>query len=77
MTDKVITILECALEHLVQSDIWFDVYGRSRLECDWQMSKEQLMYCRGLLEAYEILTDKKIPAIQSAIKVELADNRIA
>ena len=72
MTDKLVTILECALAELEDSDMWFDMYTNSNVECDWQLSKEHLMRCRGLLEAYEILTGKKIHPLQHEIKEELA-----
>lgn len=72
MTDKLATILECALAEIDDSDMWFDMYTTSNLESDWQMSKEHHMKCRGLLEAYEILTGKKIHPLQHEIKEELA-----
>lgn len=77
MTDKLATILECALAELDDSDMWFDRYTNSSEECDWeldwQLSKEHLMKCRGLLEAYEILTGKKIHSLKHDIKEELAN----
>ena len=72
MTDKLATILECALAELEDFGMWFDMYTNSNEECDWQLSKEHLMRCRGLLEAYEILTGKKIHPLQHEIKEELA-----
>lgn len=72
MTDKLVTILECALAEIDDSDMWFEMYTNSNEECDWQLSKEHLMKCRGLLEAYEILTGKKIHALQHEIIKELA-----
>lgn len=71
MTIELVTILECTLAELEDSDMWFDMYTTSNLESDWQMSKEHHMKCRGLLEAYEILTGKKIHELQHEIKEEL------
>ena len=71
MTDKLVTILECALAEIDDSDMWFEIYTTSNLESDWQMSKEHHMKCLGLLEAYEILTGKKIHPLQQEIIKEL------
>lgn len=73
MTDKLATILECALAELDDSNMWFDMYTNSNEDCDWQLSKEHHMRCRGLLEAYEILTGKKIHPLQHEIKKELTN----
>lgn len=73
MTIELVTILERALAELEDSDMWFDMYTTSNMEMDWQLSKEHHMKCQGLLEAYEILTGKKIHPLQHEIKEKLAN----
>lgn len=60
MTIELVKILEAAKEYERRSNIWFDIYEESNDEFDWQMCKELLNKSDAMLEAYEILTDKKI-----------------
>lgn len=70
MTNELVKILEAAKEYKRRSMFWFDLYGNSNDESDWQMCKELDMKCDAMLEAYEILTGKKIYGID--IDKELA-----
>lgn len=70
MTNELIKILEAAKEYKRRSMIWFDLYEESNDELDWQMCKELDMKCDTMLEAYEILTGKKVYSID--IDKELA-----
>lgn len=60
MTIELVKILEAAKEYERRSNIWFDIYEESNDEFDWQMCKELLNKADAMLEAYEILTGKKI-----------------
>lgn len=60
MTIELVKILEAAKEYERRSDVWFDMYEESNDEMDWQMCKELLNKADAMLEAYEILTGKKI-----------------
>lgn len=71
MTDKLSIILEHALTELDKSNMWFNEYENSGLDCDWKTCMEHDMKCRGLLDAYEIMTGKKIYPITYEIKEEL------
>ena len=73
MTDKLATILEHALAELDKSNMWFDEYEKSGLDCDWKTCMEHEMKCCGLLEAYEIMTEKKVYPFTFEIKKELAN----
>lgn len=70
MTNELVKILEAAKEYRRKSMIWFDLYEKSNNEVDWQTCSELNMKCDGMLEAYEILTGKKVYGID--IDKELA-----
>lgn len=60
MTIELVKILEAAKEYERRSDVWFNIYEESNNEFDWQQCKELLNKADAMLEAYEILTGKKI-----------------
>lgn len=60
MTIELVKILETAKKYERRSNIWFDMYEESKDEMDWQTCKELLNKSDAMLEAYEILTGKKI-----------------
>ena len=64
MTIELVKILEAAKEYERRSNVWFDMYEESNDEMDWQMCKELLNKANAMLEAYEILTGKKIYRFQ-------------
>ena len=70
MTNELVKILEAAKEYKRRSMFWFNLYEGSNDENDWQMCKELDMKCDGMLEAYEIMTGKKVYGID--IDKELA-----
>lgn len=70
MTTEIVKILEAAKEYERHSNIWFDIYEESNDEMDWQICKELSNKADAMLEAYEILTGKKIYRYQ--IESELA-----
>ena len=70
MTIELVKILEAAKEYERRSNVWFDMYEESNDEFDWQTCKELLNKSDAMLEAYEILTGKKI--YRYAIDQELA-----
>lgn len=70
MTIKLTKILEAAKEYERRSMIWFEIYTASNDERDWQACKELSDKCETMLEAYEILTDRKV--YKFAIDEELA-----
>ena len=70
MTIKLTKILEAAKEYERRSMIWFEIYTASNDERDWQTCKELSDKCETMLEAYEILTDRKV--YKFAIDEELA-----
>lgn len=53
-------ILEAAKEYQRRSMVWFDLYQESNDQFDWQTCMELSDKCDAMLEAYEILTGKRI-----------------
>lgn len=60
MTIELVKILEAAQSYKESGDRWFELYTNSLDKIDYQTSLEYDAKCRGMLEAYEILTGKKI-----------------
>ena len=60
MTIELVNILEAAKEYKRRSMIWFDLYEESNDELDWQTCKELSAKSDTMLEAYAILTGRKI-----------------
>lgn len=60
MTIELVKILEAAQNYKKRSDVWFEYYVKNQDQLDYQTSLEYEAKCRGMLEAYEILTGKKI-----------------
>lgn len=60
MTIELVKILEAAKYHDDKAMRWFEEYQKTENDFWFHMSKEQKMIVQGLLEAYEILTGKKI-----------------
>lgn len=60
MTNDLVKILEAAKEYERRSMIWFEMYTESNDEYDWKTCKELSDKSETMLEAYEILTGKKI-----------------
>ena len=60
MTIELVKILEAAKEYHRRAMVWFDMYTDSNDEFDWTTCKELSNKCQGLLEAYEIMTGRKI-----------------
>ena len=60
MTIELVKILKAAKEYDRRSIILFEMYNESEDERDWQTCKELSDKCDAMLEAYEILTGKKI-----------------
>lgn len=71
MTTQLVKILEKALALMEKSDRWFDYYDESNDENDWEMCVKYSKQAQGLLDAYEILTGKKIHCGLSSISKEL------
>lgn len=71
MTTELVKILEKALELMEESDCWFDYYDESNDEDDWNMCVKYSKRAQGLLDAYEILTGKKINCSKCSIRKEL------
>lgn len=72
MTIELVKILEAAKEYVRRSMIWFEMYQESKDEIDWQTCKELTIQSDTMLEAYKILTGRKI--YRHDIDIEL--NRI-
>lgn len=70
MTNELVKILEAAKEYKRRSMFWFGMYEKSNDNSDWEKCKELDMKCDAMLEAYEILTGKKVYSID--IDKELA-----
>lgn len=70
MTIELVKILEAAKEYERRSMVWFEMYTESNDEYDWQTCKELSNKSEIMLEAYEILTGKKIRSFE--IETELA-----
>ena len=62
MTIELKKILVAAKEYERRSMVWFNMYQESHDEFDWRECKELSDKCDTMLEAYEILTGKKIGA---------------
>ena len=60
MTKKLVEILEAARKHHVKSNFWFSRYQETADPLYLDDCKEQDDIARGLLEAYEIMTGKKV-----------------
>ena len=60
MAIELVKILEAAKEYERRSMIWFEMYTDSNDEHDWQTCKELSDKCETMLEAYEILTGRKV-----------------
>lgn len=71
MTTQLVKILEKALKAMEKSDRWFDYYDESNDENDWDMCVKYRKYAQGLLDAYEILTGKKVNCLVCSIREEL------
>lgn len=69
MTIELVKILEAAQYHYDKETKWFNAYEETEDETWLQLSNEQRMITQGLLEAYNILTGKKIYVYD--IKAEL------
>ena len=73
MTIKLVKILEAAQTHYEKSLYWFEKYEKADKEKDkvmyWNWSEMEEDQSRGLLEAYEIITGKKLHIFE--IKQEL------
>lgn len=63
MTIELVKILEAAKEYKRRSMFWFGMYEASNNNIDWETCKELDGKCDALLEAYEILTGKKVYSI--------------
>lgn len=55
-----VKILETAKEYHQRALRWFRLYEESHEELDWQMVSEMNAKADGLLEAYAILTGRKV-----------------
>lgn len=55
-----VKILETAKEYDQRAMCWFRAYEESHEELDWQMVSEMRAKADGLLEAYAILTGRRI-----------------
>lgn len=60
MTNELVKILATAKEYMRRSMIWFELYQNSKDEIDWQTCKELTTQCDTMLEAYEIITGRKV-----------------
>lgn len=60
MTIELVKILEAAKEYKRRSMIWFNLYEETNDDLDWQMCKELSNKCDTMLEAYAILTGRKV-----------------
>lgn len=60
MTIELVKILEAANSYHIKGNFWFDYYMTSQSEYDKQAWQEYNAKCHAMLEAYEILTGKKI-----------------
>ncbi len=69
MTNELVKILEAAKEHYDRSNMWFKQYQETDEESYWNMCESEEYAARGLLEAYEIMTGKKIQTYE--IKKEM------
>lgn len=72
MTIELVKILEAAQKYDALSMRWFEIYTDSKDELDWNTCKEYDMRTEGLLEAYEILTGKRIRPFQIEDELALA-----
>ena len=69
MTIELVKILEAANEHYNRSNVWFKMYQEDGNDIYWNACMKEEHAARGLLEAYEIMTGRKI--YTSEIEVEL------
>lgn len=70
MTIELVKILEAAKEYKRRSMLWFEMYQESNDDLDWQECKELSAKCDAMLEAYAIITGRKV--YQHDIDNELA-----
>lgn len=70
MTIELVKILEAAKEYNRRSMVWFRMFEESQDEFDWKTCMELTNKCDTMLEAYEILTGRKI--FRNEIEEELA-----
>lgn len=71
MTNELVKILEAAYSNYELSNFWFKNYQESGIQFDLNASYEYENKARGLLQAYEIMTDKKIYPFQIEEELEL------
>lgn len=71
MTTQLVKILEKALKAMESSNYWFGYYEESNDQNDWQVCVEYNERAHGLLDAYEILTGKKVNCLVCSIREEL------
>ena len=69
MTIELVKILEAANTYRIKSNFWFEYYMKTQNEYDKSAWLEYGAKCHAMLEAYEILTGKKI--YESEIENEL------
>lgn len=60
MTIELVKILEAARKHRSRSNVWFERYQENADESFWTACMEEEHAAKGLLEAYEIMTGRKI-----------------
>lgn len=60
MPIELVKILEAAKEHYNRSNVWFKMYQENDDNIYWTACTEEEHAACGLLEAYEIMTGRKI-----------------
>lgn len=71
MTTELVKILKKALAFMECSNEWFDYYEKSNDQIDWQVCVGYNERAHGLLDAYKILTGKKVNCLVCSIREEL------
>ena len=71
MTIELVKILEAANYHNTKANRFFDAYNETEDSTWYELSKDQTMMTKGLLEAYEILTGKKVYLSEIEKELEL------
>lgn len=60
MTNELVKILEAAKEHHKCALVWFRQYQDTNDQDYWICTQEEDYAARGLLQAYEIMTGRKV-----------------
>lgn len=58
--NELVYILEAAKEHYELANIWWKTFQKTNDKSDYAMWRDEFSYTQGLLEAYKIVSGRKV-----------------